>query len=131
MEHTLIITDWHPVRTNEWAGRHWAVKGKLRGGQESMIRVYAMQQSIRLASGKRAVKLLLHGWPTGKFPDRDAYDKLLLDALVNTGLLINDDGKGLEGRVEVEFVRSKERRTTIILRDCGTDSHPTEAQCSA
>ena len=38
-------------------------------------------------------------------PDRDAFDQLLLDALVGAGLLLNDGDRGLAGRVEVTFRR--------------------------
>ncbi len=57
------------------------------------------------------------GWPTGRLPDRDAFDKCLLDALTRCGLLLDDGEKGVEGRMAVELVRGPKATTVIVLTD--------------
>jgi hypothetical protein len=58
------------------------------------------------------------GWGHGgPLPDRDAFDKVLLDALVRARLLLDDGERGLAGRLEVELVRGNARRTEVLLRD--------------
>ncbi len=60
-------------------------------------------QKVPDATGKRRVRLLVRLSPRHRMPDADAFDKLLLDSLVVTRLLTDDDASGLEGRVEVQF----------------------------
>ena len=38
------------------------------------------------------------GWPRGRLPDLDAFDKLFLDTLVEAHLLADDDARGLDYR---------------------------------
>ncbi len=117
MTYTLTLNNWHPVRINAWIGEHWRVRHRLASDQAAVIEYEAFNAEIPPATGRRRVSLELHGWPRGRFPDRDAYDKLFLDALVKAGLLTDDSLEGLAGRMEVTFVRSNERRTIITLED--------------
>lgn len=117
--HTLTIDNWHPRRTNEWAGKHWAVRHRMRKAQSQRLWLEAYMQGVPKASGRRRVSLTLHGFARWKFPDADAYDKLLLDSLVEVGLLTDDSCAGLDGRVQVQFVRSPTKKTVLILEDQG------------
>ena len=57
--------------------------------------------------------------PRCRQPDRDAFDKALLDALVRAGLLLDDGDRGLAGRVSVTFARGPRKATHIVLADAG------------
>lgn len=119
MQHTLTIEGWTPPTINQFFGKHWRIRHKLSRQCKDMIAVHAMQQSIPKASGRRAVLLQVWGWGHGgRLPDRDAFDKLTLDALVACGMLTDDNAKGLAGRMLVEITRSKDKRTEIVLEDC-------------
>lgn len=114
---TITIPGWHPPAANDWVGHHWSRKHKLRKEATDFLSTYARLAEAPKAAGARRVRLELAGWEHGgPFPDEDAYDKLLLDALVNAGLLVDDDAKGLVGRVEVRFERGP-KTTTLILED--------------
>ena len=113
--HTIDIPSWNPVPINKWRGRHWGVRHKLQRGQAAIIGVYALQQGVPKATGRRKVRLTVY--KPGKAPDADAYDKSLLDALVTCGLLVDDSQEWIEGRMEVVVIKSKQRRTLIRLED--------------
>lgn len=123
-EYVIEIPNYHPPRLNQVRGRHWAAEHKAKGELAEFIRLYAVlapgygKEPVPKAAGRRRVRLELEGQPSGRLPDADAFDKLLLDALVQTGLLLDDGVKGLEGRVEVTFTRAPERLTRLILEDC-------------
>ncbi len=119
MRYTLTIEDWHPVRINQWLGKHWRTRHKLATGQAEMLRVAALCQHIPDATGRRTVTLEIHGpFRGGRHADADAYDKSLLDGLVKSRLLTDDDAKGLKGRMKVSFHKGPEKKTVIILEDC-------------
>lgn len=115
--HSILIPDYHPPRLNQIRGRHWAVERRAKKELAELLRVYSLLQGVPTAVSRRQVKLALSGWPQGKFPDRDAWDKCLLDALVHASLLLDDSDRGLEGRVEVVYHRSERRWTQIELTD--------------
>ena len=48
------------------------------------------------------------------------FDKLLLDALVRSRMLIDDSARGVVGRVNVAFARGA-KRTVIVLEDAEND----------
>lgn len=112
----LVIQDWNPPLLNK-AIRHWAKAKRLKDATVALLTVEAMNQGVPVAKCKRKVRLTVT-LTTGRTPDKDGYDKCLLDCLVRSGLLTDDNHKGLEGRVEVEFLRAKEKRTVIELEDC-------------
>lgn len=118
MIQNLTIKNWTPLLLNPSMRKHWRSRNKSLRDQGGLIRVFAMLQMIHPAGGRRRVSLEVHGWPSGRLPDADAFDKLLLDALVAAGLLVDDDDAGVEGRMQVKIVRSKERKTIITLEDC-------------
>lgn len=118
------IPNWHPPLANRWVGRHWAVKANLRKQAEQFLGWYAARAGIPKAAGKRRVRLVMTGWPNGKLPDADAFDKVFLDAAVRSGLLLDDNAKGLEGRVGITLVRSSVVNTRVELEDV-TDADDT------
>ncbi len=62
-----------------------------------------LEQKVPDATGMRQIILVVRLAPQHRQPDADAYDKLLLDALVTCHLLTDDGPDGLNGRVEVRF----------------------------
>lgn len=117
MKHTITIPGFTPVRVNEWRGRHWSVRAKLNLGQQELIGHYG--RDVPKATGQRRIALTVWGYPRGRKPDRDAFDKDMLDSLKRLGLITDDDERGLEGRMSVEIIRSKQRKTVIELEDVG------------
>lgn len=114
--HTFIVPGWTPPRANEWVGRHWAVKNRFKEHSAALIAHYA--RDVPKALLPRKVGLVVTLAKGQKTPDEDAYDKLLLDALVQCGLLIDDGKRGLVGRMEIEFARSTAAGSTqITLED--------------
>ena len=117
MTYTITIPDWCPATVNTFLGRHWARKHRLRRAMTEMIGSYAWAQSVPKATGKRRVKLTVTGWASGgRLPDKDAFDKLLLDSLKQCWLIFDDSQEFLDGRVEVELRRGP-RSTVIELED--------------
>ena len=119
MTHTITIPDWLPPLIGKSLGGHWSVKHERRRAATKMLTVMAGVFGVPAATTKRSVRLTLHGWPgKRRLPDRDGWDKLTLDALVRSGLLKDDSPAWLEGRMEVEYVRSESKLTVITLEDC-------------
>src|SRR5947209_8313257 len=87
---TLTVPRWRPPACNSWRGRHWSKAHKLRKAAEQLLATDARQQRIPQAAGRRRVTVEVVLAPRMRQPDRDAFDKLLLDALVNVGLLLDD-----------------------------------------
>ena len=114
----IRIDNWHPPLFNKVRGKHWSVEHKMKVALAELIGWYAAVEGIPKADHRRRVALRLAGWPQGRLPDRDAFDKMLLDALVITGQLVDDGPKWLEGRVDVELTRAEKKSTVIILEDC-------------
>lgn len=70
----IEIPNWHPVRINVWAGRHWRAKARLMNAQTAQILVYARIAGVPDATGPRRVSLELMGWRRGgNYPDADAF----------------------------------------------------------
>lgn len=117
MIHILAIPNYHPPRLNQVRGRHWFREHAAKRDLAALLKFEAHNQHVPPATGKRRVRLQITGWIRGgKLPDLDAYDKLLLDALVRARLLQDDDGQDLDGRLAVELCRG-EKRTVITLED--------------
>lgn len=101
----LVLPRWRPPLQNEYRGRHWSVAHRLRCTATDILAAHALQQRVPRATGRRRLTLSVRLAPRQKRWDRDASDKLLLDALINAGLLIDDSDRGLDGRMEVDFHR--------------------------
>jgi hypothetical protein len=118
----IVIPNWHPRRLNECRGRHWSAESRAKNEAEAMVRAYGVllrpeAERVPLAAGRRRVALTVVLSPRQRPADRDAYDKVLLDALVRCGLLLDDSPRGLDGRVAVRFVVGVARETWIDLED--------------
>jgi len=110
----LVIDGWHPMRLNQ-AIRHWVVMKQAKDEATNLLALAARSAGCTNAIGKRAVALKLEGFRV--CPDADAYDKVVLDAMVRSGLLRNDDNQGIHQRLIFQSVRGGERRTTILIGD--------------
>lgn len=117
MKHKIKIVQWHPHRLNEFIGCHWTKMAKMKKEDAQIVGIYAIKASVPRAECKRKVRVVMLGWKYGRLPDKDAYDKSLLDALVSAQMLLDDSSKYLEGRMEVELRRSSCKSTTIHLED--------------
>src|SRR5215475_8334617 len=119
--YTLRIPRWRPPLANAWRGRHWSVAHRLRKEASAMLATYARLQAIPPATGPRRASLEIVLAPRQRRPDRDAFDKLLLDAMVSTGLLLDDSDRGLSGRLEIAFRRgtADDWGTVLYLTDTG------------
>jgi hypothetical protein len=115
----LVVPKWRPPLCNSWRGRHWSVAHRLRKQATQLLGAYALERHVPRAAGRRRVSVEIVLAPRQGQPDRDAFDKLLLDALVGAGLLLDDGERGLAGRVEVAFRRGDASTwgMTIVLED--------------
>src|SRR6185369_1450814 len=100
LSYRLSVPHWRPALCNTWRGRHWSVAHRLRKQTVQLLGVYARLQQVPPATGRRRVSVEIVLAPRQRQPDRDAFDKLLLDALTGAGLLLDDSDRGLVGRVE-------------------------------
>ena len=83
------------------------------------ISVLAFEQKIPPALGRRVVKVTIHKSMRSRVTDdpanRDSRAKSILDAMVKTGLLIDDSDKWLEWRGVHEGERREAKQTIIEL----------------
>jgi hypothetical protein len=117
--HVLTIRNWHPARLNQWDGRHWSVRHRLKRADREMVGICARLAGIPPATVRRRVSLVLTMAPRQRRPDPDCWWKSTLDALTACGLLVDDSPKWCElGRVSYE--RGAGRRTVVLLEDLRT-----------
>ena len=115
--HTLWIPRWHPHLQNEWDGRHWSVRAKMKKEDRLMVCVYGRISrfggvEIPVATSKRRV-MFRFVFPKGKRRfDGDAPIKSGLDALVHAKLLRNDSPRWCE-LAPVEYARGAEWGTVF------------------
>ena len=118
---TIVIPRWHPPRLNQWDGRHWAARARLKRQTRDMVAAYARQLGVPPATGKRRVGLAVWLRPRCRGGDPDAYHKALLDALVACRLLVDDARQWCE----ITPVRYERRRDwwgcEITLEDVPSD----------
>ena len=120
--HVLTIDGGHPARLNQWDGRHWSVRARLKRRDRETVGLYARLAAIPPAAGRRRVSLRLTLAPRQRAGDPDSYWKSLLDALVHAGLLVDDNRQSVE-LGEVTFERGSIRRTAIVLEDVASLPH--------
>ncbi len=114
--HRLVFPGLLPL-LNQVRGRHWSSEAKAKKELGTRLRLCAIDQRTPQATCRRSVSLTVTLGPRRKQPDADAYDKILLDALVRCGLLLDDSARGLVGRVEIAFERGSSDETIITLTD--------------
>lgn len=116
--HVLEIDGWHPARKNEWEGRHWSVKNRIKAADKAVVFAANFNAGIPKATTKRRVRLTITLGPRQRGGDVDAYWKSLLDALKCAGLIIDDSKEWVE-TPPVEYVRGPKKATRIELEDIG------------
>lgn len=116
MTHMLYIADWHPARINQWDGKHWSVRARLKKADRHRIALHARLVGIPPATGKRRVTLRITLAKGQRGPDPDAFWKSVLDSLTHAGLLVDDNRQGVE-LMPVQFDRGTRKATTITLED--------------
>lgn len=114
----LVIEQWHPARLNALTSQHWAKRNRAKKADKRVVGLEALAQGITPATGRRRVSLTIGVAKGKREADPDAYWKSLLDALVDAGLLIDDNRDGVEhGTVEFERSPDHRRWTVITLED--------------
>lgn len=116
--HTLVIDGWHPSTLNQLIRCHWAKAARLKRSDREIVWAEAIVQRVARAEGRRRVDLVIDVERGQRRPDRDAWWKSTLDALVGAGLLI-DDGPRWCVTGYVSYRRTGRRRMTIVLTDLG------------
>ena len=112
----VTIANYLPPRINEWDGRRWAVRARIKKTCYEMIASYVLMADVPKATSRRRVSLELTIGPLGRGMDPDAFLKATLDALVACGALVDDSARWCElGTPTVE--RGPEPRTVIVLED--------------
>jgi len=117
--YTMQIPNWHPAKINEWEGRHWSVKNRLKKRDKSIVWGAMLENKIPKATCKRRVELTIGLGYRQRGGDPDSYNKSLLDALVVCGLLVNDSKEWVE-IAPVKYERG-EFFTRITLTDLRKD----------
>lgn len=112
----LEISNWHPARLNQWDGRHWSVRNKLKKQSKKIIFGAMLEQQIPKATGKRQVQLFIGLGYRQRGGDPDSYFKDAIDALVHNGLLVNDSKEWVEV-LPVKYDRTVKPMTRITLID--------------
>jgi hypothetical protein len=113
--HRIVVPGWHPTTLNELLG-HWRKRHRLKKADRDLIAVYARLALIPPAAGKRRVSLVLTLARGQRAGDPDSYWKSVLDALVQCGLLVDDNRQSVELGT-VEFARGTARQTEIVFED--------------
>jgi hypothetical protein len=115
--YVLDLPGFHPTPLNRVRGRHWSREHEAKRRDAIAYGWAAKVADCPRATGPRRVVLHLTGWARGgKLPDRDGFDKVLLDSLVRVGLITDDGPAGLVGRVEVTYERGPVG-TRVVIED--------------
>lgn len=110
---SLTIPDFLPCTANQLLARVGS-RPRLKRGDRDLIAWYGAW--IPRATGKRRVSVVFCYPPRQRMRDCDAMHKSLLDALVKTGLLVDDHPKWCElGPWSSE--RGERRQTMVMLED--------------
>jgi hypothetical protein len=114
--YVITIQDWIPTPLNKLLGAHWSVAARKKKSDARMIWAYSRSAQVPLATGKRSVQLVITLAPKQRAFDPDAPWKSLLDALVQCGLLTDDNRQGVE-LLPIKFERGERKATRIELKD--------------
>jgi hypothetical protein len=90
MKQTMYVPKWWPPTLNELFAGHWAIAHKLKQECAQMIAGYWLAHNGQRATTHRKVHLHLIAPKGQRLPDRDAWWKATLDALVQCGALVDD-----------------------------------------
>lgn len=130
MEHDhkwiVRISNWLPARINQWEGRHWSVKHRLKKADRNMIAACCLGAGVPRATEKRRVTLNLTIGPGDRGGDVDAYWKSVLDALTECGAILGDRCDQVE-IAPIQMVQGERSSTTLILQDLPYTTNPHES----
>jgi hypothetical protein len=111
----LTLPDFVPTSDNRLYRGKIRDRCRLSRGDHQVIAYYAKEQELVAATTPRRVSIAITV-KRGRGPDPSNVLKVLLDGLVNCGLLIGDDALHVElGGVTV--ARGSSRQTTVTLTD--------------
>ena len=114
----MRIEGWHPVRLNEFVGKHWSVGAGRKKRDQTTVAKHAMAYRTTPALGRRRVDLTIVLAKGQRRPDKDAFWKSALDALAASKLLIDDNPDGCEpGTVTYKRSGTEAKWTEITLTD--------------
>ncbi len=113
---TVEIPSWAPPSLNRLLRLHWAKAGRLKKRVYHTVAVACFAARVPQAKGKRRVSLSVVVTGQTGIADPDNLWKVLLDACVACGALVDDSAQWCAlGEVKVE--RGKTRSTCITLED--------------
>jgi Holliday junction resolvase RusA-like endonuclease len=115
----ITIPDYFPPTLNQLMRNRWR-SAKLKQIDRDMVRLYAIQSRIPMATGKRRVRLTIERMSSraGRVSDPDSFWKSVLDSLVKAGMLTDDDRHGVVCD-PVRYVQGDRTATVIELWDVG------------
>ena len=113
---TITIPGYLPTPLNVLMRRHYQRRAATMRKEAELVVHYLRSGSSTAAVGKRRVSLLLTLQGQDKVRDPDANWKVILDACVSSGRLVDDGPKWCE-LGSVNYGRGPKRATTIILED--------------
>ncbi len=118
----LTLEAWTPPSCNRlWKAGHWSVGHRLKRDAAAVVAVALLLAAppVPRATGRRRVGVAVTVSGRSGLPDPDNLWKVLLDALVAHGLVVDDSSAWCElGGVTVG--RAAARRTVITLEDIGS-----------
>jgi hypothetical protein len=120
--HLITIPGWRPATVNQLLR---TVRGRIRYKKldRALITAYGRLAAVPPATVRRRVSAHITLGPGQKAADPDAYWKSLLDALVQAGMLVDDDAEGVEFG-PVTFGRGPSWGTAIALEDLDGEPAP-------
>lgn len=113
--HTLAL-DWWPVLSNRLLRLHWAARSSRMRQDAGALAIYALNQGVPKARGKRRVSLTVLYSHEGNRPDPDAMWKVTLDCLSRAHLLLDDNPDACE-LGSVTYERAPRKGLVITLED--------------
>lgn len=87
----ITIPSYRPPSLNQYIGKHWSIGHKLKNTCKQMVLAYS--RHIPPAIGRRSVQMHIVLGKGMKRYDADNTQKLILDALVHSGMLVDDSPK--------------------------------------
>lgn len=143
--HRIVIPDFVPCPLNRLLSAHWAVAARLKKADRDVIATHAAEQQVpkvtivrsdkarktgtgkptvgRMKKGtgpKRRVTIIVTLAKGERRYDNDALQKVVWDALVATGYLVNDSPVWCESGGDPVWKRGEVRQTVIELEDLET-----------
>lgn len=114
--HAFTIPGYLPPTLNVLIRSHWSARARKGRECKHLVLAYSGIARTPQATGKRRVSLAFVSRRGERAADHDARLKLLLDALVFAGLLVDDSPQWCElGRIESRAGAARE--TIVTLED--------------